>query len=830
MAIYFCRASHGKVGKAIPHYDYIHGLNKYSYKENEIAYVTENMPKWVNSNREFFEMSDKFERANGMSYKELKLALPNEFTLEENKKLLHDFLQKELGDKYYYSAVIHDKETEKNKVQQNIHVHLMFSTREFDGIERSGRNFFKQAYTKQLEKGGCPKNPKWDSTNRKSLKEIRTSWEQTLNAHLQEHGIEKVSSLSLKEQYQQALQAGDKIKARLLKRKPINIKMRIYKKALNGETLTRWEEKQYKKFLKNKAIKRSLEQDYNEIISLQKKLEKNKELIKETETKIRPAKEFTAPKYSSLLDVDKKVLTLEKELELLRNASSFSAVKISAINTINNDYSKLNNSLNYYLEKLNNIEENTEVDDILREEYTQKIASLRNQIESIEETINPDILKCLMNDKYNEIKIKLNEFENQKNELIKNRENNIYISPNIDAYTLDKISNYNKFSYSLETLTSLEWQLKNVERDIKQTEKKLNPKYISETAKDIFTKGKYRKNKADIEKYTDKINTIVREIQGGIYLNRPDLQKAKEKEYFELKEKLDNLKSKEFNFDKTSHIIIKIEDSLKNKLETRKDTLLNKKFILEQEIMFYKLGLLQDKNINDVFTNKEQIYSEKINNASYYEYKYRNARENIENIFSETNIEKLAYNKLTNGNYNKLIKEYGELENKINILKTERESISKFSIKSFSLKSELSKLEKQKLELQKKYHNMINAVDPNKLKETIEELKQTKQQAIKNIKIKEQQAKHEKFEYTFKQSRLREHKHEIKPYTFENYKNSTKELHDLQKNSFKNYRKANENQGHGSSKSLFDEEDKRKSLSRFYSERAKDHEDLGIDI
>ena len=824
MAIYFCRASHGKVGKAIPHYEYIHGLNKYAYKQKEIAYTTDNIPKWAKDGRDFFQMSDDFERANGMSYKELKLALPNEFSLEDNKKLLHDFIQKELGDKYYYCAVIHNKEIEKNKVEQNIHVHLMFCTRELDGIERTGRDFFKQAFSQAPEKGGCPKNPKWNSTDRKTLKDIRLSWEEILNHHLQEHGIEKVSSLSLKEQYQQALKNGDKAKAKLFKRKAVNIQMRILKKTLAGEKLTRWEEKQYKKYLKNKAIRVSLEKDYKETIALQKRLEKNRELIREAQEKITPAREFEPPKYSSLIDLEKKILMLEKELELLRNASSFSAMKILAINNIDPNYKKINQELNYYIQKLNGLE-NDDIDDILREEYTCKIANLKEKIEVIDKTVSPDILKDLLSKEKVTLNEKLEKLQSEKEKLVEHRKNNIYIAPNMEAYILDKVSAHTKFAHSLETLTDLEYKLKNINRDLAQLEKKLDSKNISETAKDILTKGKYRKTKADIDKMVDKANTIVREIKGGFYDNRPDLLKIKQEEYMLLKEKVEELKSKKFNFDKTSKVLQNIENSLKEKFEVRKEKLLNEKFITEQEIEFYKLNLLQEKDTKDIFTIKEQLYSEKINNANYYEYKYRTAQENLKDIFSASNMQKLAYNKITKGNYNKMIREYGQLEEKIKKLSNEKSKTNKLTIKYFTLSKEISKLEKEKLELQKKYHNVINAITPKQLKATIKELENTKNQALKNLKLKENEAKSEKFKYIFKKNKLKDHQKEIRPYTFENYKQATKELHKLQNSNFKDYKNKD---SHGYSRSLFDDE--LTKLSKFYSEHARDHEDLELDI
>ncbi|MGL5412702.1 MobA/MobL family protein [Cetobacterium sp.] len=820
MAIYFCRASHGKVGKATPHYDYIHGLNKYSYKKDEVVYAIQNIPTWVKNNRDFFEMSDNFERANGMSYKELKLALPSEFSLKENQKLLHEFIEKELGNKYYYSAVIHDKEIEKNKVQQNIHVHLMFSTRELDEIERVGKDFFKRANSNNPKLGGNAKNTRWDSKNTKSLKEIRFSWETTLNKHLQEHGLEKVSSLSLKEQYQNALKDGDKVKAKLLKRKAINIQMRILKKALDGNPLTRWEQNQYKKYLKNKTIKVCLEKDYRETLALQKNIEIKKNLIKDADLNIKSLpKDFVHPKYYSFLDVEKNILMLEKELELAKTANSFSAVKISAINSINKEFLPLHQTLNYYIEKLNSIEESTEADLLLKQKYTKTIAEVKEKIETIETSISSIDFASALKKEITKSSENLSSLQNKKESLVKEREH-IYKSSNKNSFILDKIGAHNKLSSILETLADLEWNLKTTNRDLNQIETKLNSTTLRETAKDILTKGEYKKAVEDTKKCIDKINTIVREINGGFYDNRNDLMKEKIEEHKNLKVELERLQEVRFDkfFNENYFKVEKIEKSLKEKLESRKENLFNKRHVLKQEIEFYKLWLLQDKETKDIFTNKYYIYSQKINNSIYYEYKYRTAREALDETFSTINIKKLAYNKITKGAYNKIFKEYKSLDKSLENLKIQKESLGKFSLKGISLSSEISKLEKQKLDLQQKYHSMINAVDTNLLNQTIKEIENVKKQANKNIKSKENTSKQEKFENIFKQNKFKEYEKEIKPRNFENYIDSTKQLHQLQEDS-------------GHSRSLFEDEEERKSLSKFYSEHIKDHEnDLEVDF
>ena len=105
-------------------------------------------------------MADDNEPASGRTYREFKLSLPHEFTKEENIALLNEFIEKELGNNYYYTVVIHDKESSENGIN-NVHAHLMFSERKIDGIEREPEEFFKKYCHTNPAKGGAKKEPYW---------------------------------------------------------------------------------------------------------------------------------------------------------------------------------------------------------------------------------------------------------------------------------------------------------------------------------------------------------------------------------------------------------------------------------------------------------------------------------------------------------------------------------------------------------------------------------------------------------------------------------------------------------------------------------------------
>lgn len=226
MAIYRLEFANGKVGVGVPHHDYISGIGDYSYKQKEIAHSVDKLPEFAKSSDEFWDAADKNERINGRVYKEIRISLPKELTLEENKKLLDEFLKKELED-YYYSARIHEKESSKKGVK-NLHAHIMVCPRKIDGIERSAEQFFKKYNSKYPERGGAKKDPFWNKVD--TLLYFRKSWEQTLNKTLREHGIEEVSCKSLKDRKKEALEKGDKILAEKLDRDPVNVKGYILKK------------------------------------------------------------------------------------------------------------------------------------------------------------------------------------------------------------------------------------------------------------------------------------------------------------------------------------------------------------------------------------------------------------------------------------------------------------------------------------------------------------------------------------------------------------------------------------------------------------------------
>lgn len=191
----------GKAGKAGPHAAYIAREGQYANRleRGEKLEATEagNMPAWAQSNPlAFWQAADAYERKNGTTYREMEIALPRELDAEQRAALVREFVRQEIGDRHAYQWAIHVPTAADGGEQP--HVHLMFSERQRDGIERDPEQYFKRYNAKAPEKGGARKGygPSAGQTLTKAeraaeLKELRGRWEAMCNAHLERAGVEQ---------------------------------------------------------------------------------------------------------------------------------------------------------------------------------------------------------------------------------------------------------------------------------------------------------------------------------------------------------------------------------------------------------------------------------------------------------------------------------------------------------------------------------------------------------------------------------------------------------------------------------------------------------------
>ena len=200
MAIAHLHMKVGKAGKAGAHAAYITRTGRYANRLNRgeklEATDTGNMPAWAKDNpKAFWDASDLHERKNGSTYREMEIALPRELTPEQRLALVMDFVRQELGDKHAYQWAIHTPKAVDGNEQP--HVHIMFSERQNDGIERSPEQYFKRYNSKNPEKGGARKGygPNAGKTltpaeRAEELKALRGRWEALCNNYLERAGQE----------------------------------------------------------------------------------------------------------------------------------------------------------------------------------------------------------------------------------------------------------------------------------------------------------------------------------------------------------------------------------------------------------------------------------------------------------------------------------------------------------------------------------------------------------------------------------------------------------------------------------------------------------------
>ena len=147
----------GKKGSARRHSTYIGREGSNSTREDLIHIGYGNLPDWARGNPGYFwSMADKHERANGAAYREHEIALPNELTKEQLIELAERLVRNLVGGKPYQYA-IHASEGSIGNIQ-NPHLHLMYSDRVPDGIDRAPEQMFSRFNAKAPETGGCRKD------------------------------------------------------------------------------------------------------------------------------------------------------------------------------------------------------------------------------------------------------------------------------------------------------------------------------------------------------------------------------------------------------------------------------------------------------------------------------------------------------------------------------------------------------------------------------------------------------------------------------------------------------------------------------------------------
>ncbi|WP_295763836.1 MobA/MobL family protein [Undibacterium sp.] len=194
MASFHLSIKSGKKGSAANHAAYIAREGKHGKdgKQSDlIATAHGNLPYWADENpTKFWASADKHERVNGAAYREYEVALPSELTVDQQKEIINEFIQSEIGIKPFQYA-IHSPTAALGGNPQP-HAHIMVSDRLPDDIDRPAELHFKRHNSADPELGGCKKDSggKDRAQLREKLISTRANWARIQNTTLEKSGHE----------------------------------------------------------------------------------------------------------------------------------------------------------------------------------------------------------------------------------------------------------------------------------------------------------------------------------------------------------------------------------------------------------------------------------------------------------------------------------------------------------------------------------------------------------------------------------------------------------------------------------------------------------------
>ena len=706
MANYFLNMSYGKVGKTTAHFDYITASGKYTGKEKELVYEAHNMPNWVTSAKEFWELADNNERVNGRTYREVRISLPEELTKEENIELLNQFLKENFSG-HYYSVVIHDKETQPGfeyvEKHKNIHAHIMFCPRVIDNIERKDPSkYFKKSNSKNPERGGAVKDPKWNEVE--TLLKLRKDWELLQNKHLELHNINaRVSCETLEKQRQKSLEKGDFDKYEQLNRLPVHINSIT----LNKINKTEYEKELIKEFLANREIKSIKDKIYQEVLN---ERAKNKETINEFDASISKKEKENA--YNKLMAKKNKIDSNNLLISQLQN-----------INIKNEVYSKLIPGYKEKVDELNNLIKEHE---LFSQEEFNFLAQKYNDIKAMESTIEPKLFEKEKDNIINDIHKNIEKLEKENSILndeiqqifINNSKNKEFIKELENNYlNIDAKKSINNIIIATKEKEKIQKKLDLIELQLSNSRK---------TTLNILSKKKYIPLEKEIKKLKEEL--LAKESMGDpkqVEILKSLINK-KEKE----------LKDIEINCTKDMDKFIRIKESFEKKLHNNKAELNIKLQAINNSIENSKKEiLLSNKEVrthlsNTINSNKEllELNKEKLEKLKFI-------KKTLNKDIKE--LEVIAYLSLTKGKYGRLQDKFSNNMDRIDQINVEliklkeNKLFNMFSIRK--LEKEKSLLEEESSRISKEFKELKASISPDDLTNEILRIKTALAEKENNI-------------------------------------------------------------------------------------------------
>lgn len=195
---------YGHKVNSLSHYQYITRSGRYTNKDDDLAYTESgNIPNCQELElniKNYWKAANTYGRANSRAYRDVVIALQEEFSLDENIALVHDFMHHfSIDENQTYSFAIHDHYSKLAPEHRNIHCHLMFNERivNQERVFEHAEDIFKRANSPVS--GGLKVDPYF--TSRKFVIDAREYWEKINNEMFIKKGLEaRISCKTLKTQ------------------------------------------------------------------------------------------------------------------------------------------------------------------------------------------------------------------------------------------------------------------------------------------------------------------------------------------------------------------------------------------------------------------------------------------------------------------------------------------------------------------------------------------------------------------------------------------------------------------------------------------------------
>ena len=174
-------------------YDYISREGRYARaRQDEVVHVESGaMPAFAASDaRLYWAAADSHERSNGRLFRSLTAALPNSLDLPGRLALARRFASHVTAGEMPYTLALHAGLSKEAGAPDNPHLHLVFSERVNDGVERAAAQWFRRAAPagRDPAQGGARKSER--TKPREWLEETRQAWAAQMNLAFHRAGVD----------------------------------------------------------------------------------------------------------------------------------------------------------------------------------------------------------------------------------------------------------------------------------------------------------------------------------------------------------------------------------------------------------------------------------------------------------------------------------------------------------------------------------------------------------------------------------------------------------------------------------------------------------------